>query len=66
MKQVKDLMLFLDQSLGELKKVHWPDRKELLIAFVATILIVLFFSFFLALVDGIIGTVIKKIIFWVG
>ena len=66
MKQVKNLLLFLDQSLGELKKVHWPDKRELLISFIATMCIVLFFSFFLAFVDGMIGTAIKKIIFWIG
>ncbi|HUK42141.1 MAG TPA: preprotein translocase subunit SecE [Candidatus Acidoferrales bacterium] len=42
---------FFEESWQELKKVHWPSRKETYAATVVVILVVVLISIYLALVD---------------
>jgi preprotein translocase subunit SecE len=48
---VRQLTTFIQESWQELKKVHWPSRKETYAATAVVILVVVFISIFLALVD---------------
>jgi preprotein translocase subunit SecE len=42
---------FFEESWQELKKVHWPSRKETYAATLVVILVVVLISVYLALVD---------------
>lgn len=42
---------FVREAWQELKKVHWPTRKETYAATVVVVIVVLFFAVYLALVD---------------
>ena len=48
---VSQLVDFVREAWQELKKVHWPTRKETYAATVVVLIVVLFFAVFLALVD---------------
>jgi preprotein translocase subunit SecE len=48
---VRQLMTFFEEAWQELKKVHWPSRKETYAATAVVILVVVFISIFLAVVD---------------
>lgn len=48
---VSQLVSFVRESWQELKKVHWPTRKETYAATVVVVVVVLFFAVYLALVD---------------
>ena len=48
---IRQLMTYFEESWRELKKVHWPSRKETYAATARVILVVVFVSLFLALVD---------------
>ena len=65
MKHTQALKTFFIEVIKEMKKIHWPSNRELFISFFATIAIVIAFSFFFAFVDGIIGAIVKKIIYMV-
>lgn len=47
----QQLIAFCQESWQELKKVHWPSRKETYAATAVVILVVVVFSVFLAIVD---------------
>ena len=55
MQQVQDgvrhAIEFFEESWQELKKVHWPSRKETYAATLVVILVVVLISIYLALVD---------------
>jgi preprotein translocase subunit SecE len=55
MQKVQDgvwqLTTFIEEAWQELKKVHWPSRKETYAATAVVILVVVFISIFLAIVD---------------
>jgi preprotein translocase subunit SecE len=55
MQQVQDgvrhAIEFFEESWQELKKVHWPSRKETYAATLVVILVVILISIYLALVD---------------
>lgn len=42
---------FIKEAWQELKKVHWPSRKETYAATLVVLIVVLMFALFLALVD---------------
>ncbi len=42
---------FLEESWQELKKVHWPSRKETYAATLVVIILVILISVYLAIVD---------------
>jgi preprotein translocase subunit SecE len=42
---------FFKEAWQELKKVHWPTRKETYVATLVVVIVVLLISFFLAAVD---------------
>jgi preprotein translocase subunit SecE len=48
---VRHLTEFFEESWQELKKVHWPSRKETYAATLVVIVLVILISIFLALVD---------------
>ena len=48
---VRHALQFFEESWQELKKVHWPSRKETYAATVVVILVVVLISVYLALVD---------------
>lgn len=53
---------FLREVRNELKKVHWPTRKELL-AYTAVVLVtVLIVSVYIGIVDGIFARIISMLI----
>ncbi|MBM4261339.1 MAG: preprotein translocase subunit SecE [Deltaproteobacteria bacterium] len=47
----RQLVTFCQEAWQELKKVHWPSRKETYTATAVVILVVVVFSIFLAIVD---------------
>jgi preprotein translocase subunit SecE len=49
--RVRELLQFFEEAWQELKKVHWPSRKETYAATLVVILVVLLVSVYLALVD---------------
>jgi preprotein translocase subunit SecE len=53
---------FLRESKGELKKVKWPTRKELLASTAMVIFLVLVVSFFLGIIDFGLIKIIKNIV----
>jgi preprotein translocase subunit SecE len=53
---------FLRESKGELKKVKWPTRKELLASTAMVIFLVLVVSFFLGIIDFGLIKIIKKLV----
>ena len=59
---IRQLMTYFEESWRELKKVHWPSRKETYAATAMVILVVVFISIFLALVDFGLTTAIRAII----
>lgn len=48
---LSQLVNFVREAWQELKKVHWPTRKETYAATVVVVIVVLFFAVYLALVD---------------
>lgn len=48
---MKKIRKFLDEVKKELKKVRWPNRKEMVKYSVATICFVIFFAVFFYLID---------------
>ncbi|HUU39831.1 MAG TPA: preprotein translocase subunit SecE, partial [Desulfatiglandales bacterium] len=53
---------FLADARGELKKVTWPTKKELLSATAVVIVLVLLIAFFLGVVDLGLVKIIKSVI----
>jgi len=48
---VRHAIEFFEESWQELKKVHWPSRKETYAATLVVIVVVVLISIYLALVD---------------
>ena len=48
---MKKIRNFLDEVKKELKKVRWPNRKEMVKYSIATISFVIFFAVFFYLID---------------
>ena len=48
---IRRLIEFFQESWQELKKVHWPSRKETYAATLVVIIVVVLISVYLALVD---------------
>ncbi len=48
---VRQITEFFKESWQELKKVHWPSRKETYAATLVVIIVVVLISIFLAVVD---------------
>jgi preprotein translocase subunit SecE len=59
---IKSLLVFLKEVGEELKKIHWPERKEFIFSVIATIIVVFLFAIFFGLVDSAIGYTVKSII----
>ncbi|MEX0801918.1 MAG: preprotein translocase subunit SecE [Candidatus Binatia bacterium] len=53
---------FVKEAWQELKKVHWPSRKETYAATAVVIIVVVLVSVYLAIVDWGLTTVIQAII----
>jgi preprotein translocase subunit SecE len=48
---IRRLIEFFQESWQELKKVHWPSRKETYAATLVVIIVVVLISVYLALID---------------
>jgi preprotein translocase subunit SecE len=48
---IRRLIEFFQESWQELKKVHWPSRKETYAATLVVIIVVLLVSVYLAIID---------------
>ena len=48
---IRRLLEFFQESWQELKKVHWPSRKETYAATLVVIIVVVLVSVYLALID---------------
>jgi preprotein translocase subunit SecE len=59
---VQIALQFLRESRMELKKVKWPNRKELLASTAVVIVLVLIVSFFLGLIDFGLIKIIRNIV----
>lgn len=59
---VRRLIEFFQESWQELKKVHWPSRKETYAATLVVILVVVLVSVYLAVVDLGLAKAIQAII----
>jgi preprotein translocase subunit SecE len=60
-KSIKELKNFLVEAWQELKKVTWPTRRETLGATVVVIILVVFTSLYLSLVDMVIQYIISLV-----
>jgi preprotein translocase subunit SecE len=49
--RIRRLIEFFQESWQELKKVHWPSRKETYAATLVVIIVVVLVSVYLALID---------------
>jgi preprotein translocase subunit SecE len=59
---VRRLTEFFQESWQELKKVHWPSRKETYAATLVVIIVVVLISVYLALVDLALTKAIQTIV----
>jgi len=59
---VRHAIEFFEESWQELKKVHWPSRKETYAATLVVIVVVVLISIYLALVDLALTKAIQAII----
>lgn len=53
---------FWEQAQGELKKVVWPNRKEVMVTTLAVLILVGVLSLFLSLVDVTLAKIIELIL----
>jgi preprotein translocase subunit SecE len=53
---------FLEESWAELKKVHWPSRKETYAATAVVLVVVIIVALFLGTVDYALSNVIQAIL----
>ena len=56
---MKKLARFFASVKGEMKKVRWPKRKEMVKFSVATIFIVCFFMAYFTCIDAVISLIVK-------
>jgi len=59
---IRRLIEFFRESWQELKKVHWPSRKETYAATLVVIIVVILVSMYLALVDLALTKAIQSIV----
>jgi preprotein translocase subunit SecE len=59
---VRHAMEFVQEAWQELKKVHWPSRKETYAATLVVIVVVVLISIYLALVDLALTKAIQAVI----
>jgi preprotein translocase subunit SecE len=59
---IRRLIEFFQESWQELKKVHWPSRKETYAATLVVIIVVILVSMYLALVDLALTKAIQSIV----
>jgi len=59
---IRRLIEFFQESWQELKKVHWPSRKETYAATLVVIIVVILVSIYLALVDLALTKAIQSIV----
>jgi len=59
---VRHAIEFFEESWQELKKVHWPSRKETYAATLVVIVVVVLISIYLALVDLALTKAIQAVI----
>jgi len=62
MSRVADMQKFMREVQVEAKKVVWPDRKESMQATLMVVVMVLFISLFLWLVDSSLSWLVQKVI----
>ena len=60
--RVRQVTEFFKESWQELKKVHWPSRKETYTATVVVIIVVILVSVYLAAVDFVLTKAIQAVI----
>jgi preprotein translocase subunit SecE len=53
---------FVQEAWQELKKVHWPSRKETYMATMVVIVVVLLISVYLAMVDFVLTKAVEAVI----
>lgn len=58
----KGIMSSIAQTRSELKKVHWPKKKQLINYTWIVVLSVFLMSIFFYIVDSILGFIIEKVI----
>lgn len=59
MKFIKGIARFFANVKKEMKKVRWPQRKEMVKFSIATLAIILFFMAFFTASDGIISGIVR-------
>jgi preprotein translocase subunit SecE len=59
---VRRSFAFIEESWQELKKVHWPSRKETYAATLVVLIVVVLVSIYLAVVDLVLTKAIQAII----
>jgi preprotein translocase subunit SecE len=59
---VRNATDFFQESWQELKKVHWPSRKETYAATLVVIVVVVLISVYLAMVDFVLTKAIQAVI----
>ncbi|HWO40399.1 MAG TPA: preprotein translocase subunit SecE [Candidatus Eisenbacteria bacterium] len=59
---LRRILVFFQEAWQELKKVHWPSRKETYAATAVVIIVVVLVSIYLALVDVVLTKTIQAIV----
>jgi preprotein translocase subunit SecE len=59
---IRQATTFFEEAWQELKKVHWPSRKETYAATLVVIIVVVLISIYLALVDFALTKAIQTVI----
>jgi len=59
---LRRILAFFQEAWQELKKVHWPSRKETYAATAVVIIVVVLVSIYLALVDVVLTKTIQAIV----
>ncbi|NLO83655.1 MAG: preprotein translocase subunit SecE [Clostridiales bacterium] len=60
-KRRKSIVKYFREVVSELKKVTWPNRKELINSTVAAIVFIIIFAIVVGLIDLILGQLLKLI-----
>jgi preprotein translocase subunit SecE len=61
-KKSREAIQFVEEAWAEMKRVHWPSRKETSAATLVVLILVLIVSLYLGLIDYLLGLGIRRIL----
>lgn len=57
-KWIDSIIRFISESYVELKKVNWLSKKEVLVSSLVVVLVILFFSIYIGVIDFILAKIV--------